>query len=82
MEGIGTKARPSTSHFMTFPMHHTGVRSPSARPADPTLLRALPQVQKLMETEAARELTARFPRAAVVDAVRNALEAMRRALPQ
>ena len=33
-----------------------------------------------METEAARELAARFPRAAVVDAVRDALDALRRAV--
>ena len=58
---------------MTAAMHHT--RPLPAPSADPALLRALPQVQKLMESEAARELTARFPRAAVVDAIRNALEA-------
>ena len=53
---------------------------PPARSPDPALLRALPQVQKLMETKAARELAALFPRTAVVDAVRDALEALRRAV--
>jgi len=58
---------------MTLLKHHLTARSP-----DPALLRALPQVQKLMESEAAKELTARFPRAAVVDALRIGLEALRR----
>ena len=58
---------------MTAAMKH-----PPTRPMDPTLLRALPQVQKLMESEAARELMARFPRTAVVDAIRDALEVLRR----
>jgi len=53
---------------------------PATRPVDPALLRALPQVQKLMESETAGELTARFPRAAVVDAIRDALEALRHAV--
>jgi L-seryl-tRNA(Ser) seleniumtransferase len=60
---------------MTAAMNHPPTRTP-----DPALLRALPQVQKLMESEAAGELTARFPRAAVVDAIRNSLEALRRAV--
>jgi L-seryl-tRNA(Ser) seleniumtransferase len=60
---------------MTPAAHHPPARSP-----DPALLRALPQVQKLMETKAARELVALFPRTAVVDAVRDALDALRRAV--
>ncbi len=64
---------------MTLAMPPTPAPS-SGHAADPHLLRALPQVQKLMETEAARELAAHFPRQAVVDAVRNALDAMRRAM--
>ena len=56
------------------------MKYPPARPPDQDLLRALPQVQKLMESEAARELTARFPRSSVVDAIRHALEALRRAV--
>ena len=53
---------------------------PHPGPADPTPLRALPQVQKLMESAAAADLVERFPRAAVVDAIRVALEALRRAV--
>jgi L-seryl-tRNA(Ser) seleniumtransferase len=64
---------------MTLAMPPTPTPS-SGHAADPNLLRALPQVQKLLETEAARELAAHFPRQAVVDAVRNALNAMRRAM--
>ena len=60
---------------MTAAMNH-----PPARPVDQDLLRTLPQVQKLMESEAARELTARFPRSAVVNAIRDTLEALRRAV--
>ncbi len=44
-----------------------------------SLLRALPQVQKLMEAPAAAQLCARFSRAEVVEAVRAQLEELRRA---
>jgi L-seryl-tRNA(Ser) seleniumtransferase len=53
---------------------------PRSRSAKVAALRALPQVQKLMESRAARDLTARFPRPAVVDAIRSALATMRRAV--
>ena len=65
---------------------HMAIHDPAMRiillpdSPDPALLRALPQVQKLMETKAARELVALFPRTAVVDAVRDALDALRRAV--
>ncbi|WP_084720755.1 L-seryl-tRNA(Sec) selenium transferase [Skermanella aerolata] len=65
---------------MTLAAPPSPARPPPAPIADPALLRALPQVQKLMETEAARELTVLFPRQAVVGALRDALDAVRRAL--
>jgi L-seryl-tRNA(Ser) seleniumtransferase len=65
---------------MTLAAPHSPAPPPPAPIADPALLRALPQVQKLMETEAARELTVLFPRQAVVGALRDALDAVRRAL--
>ena len=64
---------------MTLATHHPTAHLPD-RPPYRALLRALPQVQKLMESEAARELMARFPRTAVVDAIRDALEVLRRAV--
>jgi L-seryl-tRNA(Ser) seleniumtransferase len=49
-------------------------------PLTQTLLRSLPQVQKLLETPAAAALCARFSRALVVAAVREQLAGARRAL--
>jgi len=52
-------------------------------PADPKLsarLRGLPQVQRLLETDEAERLCARFSRAAVVEALRATLEEARAAL--
>ena len=44
------------------------------------MLRALPQVQKLLESAEAAALLAEFPRALVTEAVRGALDALRRAV--
>ncbi|UEM21235.1 L-seryl-tRNA(Sec) selenium transferase [Skermanella mucosa] len=49
-------------------------------PIAPATLRALPQVQKLLESAEAAALMAEFPRALVVEAVRGALDALRRAV--
>ncbi|QQP89728.1 L-seryl-tRNA(Sec) selenium transferase [Skermanella sp. TT6] len=54
--------------------------APSPPLAAPAMLRALPQVQKLLESAEAAALLAEFPRALVTEAVRGALDALRRAV--